>query len=146
MTEIGSTAFSGCKSLTAINIPDSVTSIGSYAFKDCTSLANIAINKESKIISIGERAFGGCAFFSIILPKTTENIGAYAFYFARNLNDFVCYADVPPIIGSTTFYGSSTTLSIYVPDESVEAYKAATNWAAYADRIKPLSEYQPTNE
>ena len=29
---------------------------------------------------------------------------------------------------------------IYVPDEAVDAYKTATNWAAYADRIKPISE------
>ena len=31
--------------------------------------------------------------------------------------------------------------TIYVPDESVEAYKAATNWVNYASIIKPLSEY-----
>jgi hypothetical protein len=34
---------------------------------------------------------------------------------------------------------------IYVPDESVGEYKAHTNWAKYADRIKPLSEYQFNN-
>ena len=30
---------------------------------------------------------------------------------------------------------------IYVPDESVETYKAAANWSTYANQIKPLSEY-----
>jgi hypothetical protein len=30
---------------------------------------------------------------------------------------------------------------IYVPDDLVDDYKAATNWNAYANQIKPLSEY-----
>lgn len=46
----------------------------------------------------------------------------------------------------TTNYGvpfsnCSDLLTFYVPDESVEAYKAAENWSKYADKIKPLSEY-----
>jgi hypothetical protein len=32
-------------------------------------------------------------------------------------------------------------VTIYVPDESVEAYKTATNWNTYASRILPISEY-----
>ena len=35
---IAASAFSGCTSLTSINIPDSVTSIGEYAFQNCTAL------------------------------------------------------------------------------------------------------------
>mgnify|MGYP000472681990 CR=1 FL=1 len=35
---------------------------------------------------------------------------------------------------------------IYVPDDSVEAYKTATNWSNYADRIRPISEYVPGEE
>ena len=31
-------------------------------------------------------------------------------------------------------------LKIYVPDESVDAYKAATNWVAYEDKIIPISQ------
>ena len=31
-------------------------------------------------------------------------------------------------------------LYFYVPDDLVEDYKAATNWSAYADQIKPVSE------
>lgn len=47
-------------------------------------------------------------------------------------------------ITSDTFSGSGKNVSggmkIYVPDASVEAYKKATNWSQYADRIYPMSE------
>jgi hypothetical protein len=35
----------------------------------------------------------------------------------------------------------ATAAIIYVPDSSVDAYKAAENWSTYASRIYPLSEY-----
>ena len=38
---IGDWVFSGCRSLTSITIPNSVTSIGSFAFYDCSSIESI---------------------------------------------------------------------------------------------------------
>ena len=48
VTQIGSHAFSGCKSLQSIVIPDSVTQIGDMAFYYCSSLQAIVIPKGSK--------------------------------------------------------------------------------------------------
>lgn len=31
---------------------------------------------------------------------------------------------------------------ICVPNDSVESYKTAENWSAYASKIKPISEYK----
>ena len=44
---------------------------------------------------------------------------------------------------ANTFVGSgiaSGTGYIYVPDDLVDQYKVATNWATYASQIKGLSE------
>ena len=55
---IGGSAFSGCSSLTSIEIPNSVTSIGGYAFSGCSSLTSIEI--PNSVTSIGDGAFGYC--------------------------------------------------------------------------------------
>ena len=55
VTEIRTSAFSFCTSLTSIKIPDSVTSIEDDAFAYCTSLTNITIGKG--VTSIGASAF-----------------------------------------------------------------------------------------
>ena len=53
--EMTSLNVSGCSSLTAVTIPDSVTSIGNWAFSECTSLTTITI--PDSVIYIGEDAF-----------------------------------------------------------------------------------------
>lgn len=47
--------------------------------------------------------------------------------------------NVPRLLGVTS--STNTPTGIYVPDDLVDAFKAATNWSEYADRIKPVSEY-----
>lgn len=39
---------------------------------------------------------------------------------------------------------ASGTGFIYVPDNLVEQYKAATNWSTFANQIKPISELEVT--
>ena len=67
VTEIGGSAFAGCKSLASIEIPNSVTSIGESAFKGCTSLASIEIG--NSVTSIERSAFEGCNGLESIVVK-----------------------------------------------------------------------------
>ena len=78
VTSIGSYAFSGCTSLTSITIQDSVTSIGREAFYNCTSLTSVTI--PNSVASIGDYAFYGCtSLTSVTIPGSVTSIGDYAF-------------------------------------------------------------------
>lgn len=78
------------------------------------------------------------------LPETLTYIGNRTFYQDASLQIIICKAATPPQLHSTAFNATNSTFIIYVPDESVEAYKTALNWNAYADRIKGMSEYTGT--
>lgn len=141
LRSIGAYAFSGCSLLTSLIIPDGVTSIGRDCFNGCGKLTYIKL--PSELITISPFAFYGSKLESIIIPEKVTSIGEGAFY-KNNLQYAIMHAVEPPALTNTNAFNQ--TYPIYVPDESVEAYKSATNWSSYTDRIKPLSEYQPTNE
>lgn len=99
---IGFAAFSGCTTLTEINIPASVTELPRGAFEDCTAL--VRVEGGEGLVTIGEEAFRGCtaltgfafsetvkvietnAFYNcdalteIVLPRELEYLGSYAFF------------------------------------------------------------------
>jgi hypothetical protein len=76
VTEIRNDAFGGCRGLTGITIPDSVTAIGFAAFADCRSLNGITI--PAGVRPIGDCAFAGCInLTSVIIPAGVRTIGKY---------------------------------------------------------------------
>ena len=73
VTEIGTSAFSGCSSLTFIDTGNGVTRIGGMAFSDCTSLASINIG--SRVTDIGYCAFMNCTnLTSLFLPQSVAHL------------------------------------------------------------------------
>jgi len=58
VTVIGNYAFSGCKGITSVVIPDGVTSVGHSAFKGCKELTNIFI--PGSVRSFASGCFSGC--------------------------------------------------------------------------------------
>ena len=85
ITEIGISAFYGCKKITEIVIPNSVTSIGNGAFDSCSSLSKI--NIPNSVTSIGDWAFGVCTSLSEInIPNSVTTIGSHAFRSCSSLS------------------------------------------------------------
>ena len=158
VTEIGSSAFSECRSIESIVIPESVSTIGSYAFessalksvilpesihsispymfKSCYQLTSICI--PDSVTTISDCAFNNCSSLqSITLPSSVVSIGNYAFSGCGNVElRLYVYAETPPMAGCA-FYTTRPS-KIYVPKESIELYKQANEWSDYADIIQAL--------
>ncbi len=137
---INTNAFRNCSSITGVvYISSSVTNIAGDAFNGCTGLSGIQIAEGSQLTTIGNRAFYNCTQMSgeLIIPNTVNSIGLSAFYNCSNLTQITCNALTPPTLGTGVF--NNTNCNIYVPNESVEAYKSATNWSTYATRIQAIA-------
>ena len=80
VTSIGDSAFTSgnCENLTAVTIPNSVTSIGDYAFSGCIGMTNVTI--PNSVASIGRQVFGSCiSLASVTIPDSVTSIGQQAF-------------------------------------------------------------------
>ena len=134
VTKIGYGTFYDCSSLTSVTIGDSVTTIGARAFRDCYSLTSITI--PNSVTTIGEEAFSSCkSLTSVTIGDSVTTIGDYAFGVCSSLTSVYCEATTPPILGFSVFVNNASGRKIYVPTESVDAYKSAEYWSEYADAI-----------
>ena len=111
---IGNVAFWGCKSLTNINIPNSVTTIGDSAFVGCESLTNI--NIPNSVPTIGEQAFLGCeSLVNINIPNSVTTIGDSAFAFCDSLTSINIPNSVTTI-GKFAFSDCDSLVNINIPN------------------------------
>lgn len=131
VTSIDDYTFYGC-GLKSVKIPNSVKSIGKSAFSDCQNLTEVTIS--NKVTKIGKSAFKYCTSLTeVTIPNKVTSIGDSAFY-TNPLRMIKCQATNPPVIYSATFKSVFSSYSIYsdallyVPAESVSAYKSANYW------------------
>lgn len=128
VTVIEDGVFAYCNQLVSIDLPNSVTTIGNTAFLRCSSLISITI--PDSVISIEQRAFSECGLKSVTIPSKVEEIGSYAFNSCDDLKIVYSKPLVPPTLGNYAFQSTASGLVIYVPAESVDAYKSATSWGS----------------
>ena len=140
---IGNQAFNNCDSLTSITIPNSVIQIGNNAFARCRNLNNVII--PNSVTSIGSTAFSTCsALTSIAIPNSVTSIGDKAFFECSGLTDVYSFIVEPSLISMGNnvfgfFYNANySERTLHVPVNSVEVYRADTNWEPYFGTIKDM--------
>ena len=78
IVEIGQDAFLNCSGLTSVILPSSVTTVGREAFKNCTSLAAASLSSSMEMIPVS--LFNGCSNLTeIVIPNSVTTIGYSAF-------------------------------------------------------------------
>ena len=111
VTGIGDNAFHGCKSLTVVTTPNSVTNIGSCAFSES-------------------------GLMNVYLGTGLKTIDCEAFYACNNLQGITCYSMRPPsVINSDgiakAFDAVSYSMKVYVPADYLNIYKVHDVWGLY---------------
>ena len=112
ITSIETYAFYNCPNIKTLDIPDSCTKIGNWAFQYCEGLTEVTIG------------------------KGMQELSGYSFDHCVELVNVYCKATTPPTSTWRDFNACSKLEHIYVPRESVDAYKAAEGWKNLASIIE----------
>ncbi|MDE6228604.1 MAG: leucine-rich repeat domain-containing protein, partial [Muribaculaceae bacterium] len=94
-----------------LTIPNSVTYIGDGAFYYCSGLT------------------------SVTLPNSVTSIGAQALYYCSGLTSITSLALTPPISDSQDIINDYSKVTLYVPNQAIEAYKSAEGWSEFANIV-----------
>jgi len=144
--------FSGCTSLTDVNLPK-VYHFGQYCFDGCSALEHIALPSILRLQNYTFRnctklkkadfgnpdrtnsnTFNGCTVLEDVIIRRTSSVCTLS-----NVNAF---ANTPFAVGATH------SGHIYVPSALISSYQTANNWATlyadYPDIFQPIegSEYE----
>lgn len=168
VTSMESHSIHQCENLTDITIGSGVTSFSDNIFKGNSKLK--VIKMLGVVNSFVKETFYISSALTTLDIKSFEQTGDQVvpdgvFFNCSNLNTLVireatqtqldwiaagCPSDSSPLVklnsaNSLANTGlTGTTAKFYVPDELVDAYKAASVWSNYADKIYPVSEYVET--
>lgn len=135
---IGREAFARCAKLYMLSLPHSLTRIGNQAFEKCDELSTVTI--PNGVTEIGEYAFFSCKGLTYLsLPQSLTTIKIWAFDGCNALKSVTCYAETPPSVSLNFFESINANAVLYVPSNSIDAYKAADAWKKSFAEIRPIA-------
>lgn len=157
---IGYGAFSNCRNLAFVDLPESLETIGSGAFSN-SGLAAVELGK--KVNNIGDRAFEGTRLRTVTIPEAVTEIADYSFADCKKLvaanlpqqltaigtevfsnslklSAISCRAIDAPEAKTGAFNGvRAAHCSLTVPSQSFRSYLNAAQWGMFAELINRLT-------
>lgn len=172
LTALQAKAFLDCATLRSIELPESVTKIGSNAFQNCTALRDIMLPSQltelgvnvlngcaleeiaipSAVEKIGNKALANNPSLktldlpeSVLLLDTNAllNDNALETLVVRRYSPEDASAPITVMNGKGVIQGCTALRHIYVPEEAVQAYRAAEGWSSKADIITAVGSSAP---
>ncbi|MBQ3529534.1 MAG: leucine-rich repeat protein [Oscillospiraceae bacterium] len=168
ITELRDSAFESQSYIESVSLPNCIIFQGQGTFRSCIKLKSVYLPNLTTIVNTAY-TFSNSKITELDLPNLTSATGTALCYKAQLLKTVRLPKLSGNTIGASWFNETAlTTLVlggnelnpldnvsafnkspiqsgtgyIYVPDNLVETYKTATNWATFADNIKPISELE----
>lgn len=160
LTTLGSNeAFQGCTALASFKLPPSLTNTGTMAFYNCPALTgSLSISVDTvgaetfrntrytdvtvDCITLGSSAFRGISTLRTVdVSARCTSIAGMAFSSSGSSSDkctFYFRSTMPPALANSKAFSPGKLNKIYVPEASVNAYKTAANWSAFASYIEAI--------
>lgn len=121
--EIGVKMFYRCEPLREIILPKTTTVIAGYAFDNCTSLAKCTFF--AGLTTIRQYAFRNTKLTNVELPSTLTAMENKVFDGCKELTTVMFTGKNVPTLPDELFPNCPKLKTVIVPEESLEAYKAA---------------------
>jgi hypothetical protein len=128
---IGASAFAGC-GFTSLSIPGTVKYVDYEAFKECSKLRTVVLS-EGVDKFIGQVFYNCDALETPVIASTADvDYLNYTFNYCENLTSIICHVVTPVVLPSDeVFHNVPKSIPLYVPYESLDAYRSAAQWSDF---------------
>lgn len=129
----------GAPNISSITFGNEVENIPNFLCYRCEKLSSVTISNSVDII--GRAAFGETSLSSLTIPPSVTYIMDEAFYLCSSIASITCYPTTPPICGLHSFEEVPTSIPVYCPCGSIDAYQSATQWKTFSNIKEPSTPF-----
>lgn len=130
------------RTISGAYVNNTVTIVGRYGLANCTKLTSVVL---PAVQLIDANAILGCSALTQADFSNLQQIRHSAFYSNKKLVTLIIRTQAVAKLDATSAFRDTPIASgtgyVYVPSTLVDSYKAATNWATYANQIRAIEDY-----